>query len=184
MTFERLMHHRRSLRYKDYDYRTVGAYLVTIVTANRENLFGEVIDGSVHLNRLGQMVQGSWEAIPDHFPAVELDEFVVMPNHFHGIVLIMDAPQAPPLTENAPKHNNNEPIGTQSGSLGAIVQYFKSVTSRRVNRIRAIPDGLVWQRNYHDRIIRNENELNQKREYIFNNPLQWSLDEENPANQK
>lgn len=149
-------HHRRSIRLQGYDYTQGGAYFVTIVTHNRAGLFDDIV--------LRRVVESHWRNIPRHFPNVVLDEWIVMPNHLHGIIVI---------TDDAP-----------SDSLGAIIGNFKSVTARRINAIRKTLGAPVWQRNYWERIVRNENGLNRIREYIINNPANWNTDEENPKNAK
>jgi putative transposase len=188
--------HRRSIRLKGYDYTQAGAYFVTICTHNRECRFGEVVDGKITLNTFGKIVDHQWRQIPRFFPNTALDEFFAMPNHFHGIVMItadddivgakhprsriwMD------LSEGnrgcfAPTGPSERPHGTIQGSLAAIIQNFISITTRKINRIRKTPDQKLWQRNYFEHIIRNENELNRIREYIQNNPLKWAEDRNNP----
>lgn len=176
---------RRSIRLKGYDYAQPGAYFVTICTQDRQCLFGDIAEGQTRLNTLGEVVLACWANLPHHFPHVELDAFVVMPNHVHGIVVIthrrgeasgpntripgLAAPDASPLLD-----------GTRPGSLGAIVQNFKSVSTRRINTMRSAPGLPVWQRNYYEHVIRNEHELDRIREYIASNPMQWAMDSENP----
>ena len=93
--FNPQIHHRRSIRLKDYDYSQSGAYFITICTQKRECLFGEIVDGEMRLNDAGQMVQTTWDELPKHYTGIEIDEFVVMPNHFHGIILIHDVGAGP-----------------------------------------------------------------------------------------
>ncbi|MCG2768159.1 MAG: transposase [Chloroflexota bacterium] len=186
-------HHRRSIRLKGYDYTLPGAYFVTIVTHGRELLFDDAI--------LHRVVETFWQRIPGHTLHVELDEWVVMPNHLHGIIIITDpvvgathSPLNPSMKRPSgpatgfqserDQHGNASPLqatGPPSGSLGAIIGNFKSVTTRRINRVRHSPGLRVWQRNYYERIIRNERELNAIRQYICDNPSHWADDEENPA---
>ena len=90
MKYDPQKHHRRSIRLKGYDYSQGGAYYVTIVAQNRACLFGEVVDGEMQLNEAGKMLQAEWEALPQRFPNIELDEFIVMPNHFHGVVVVVE----------------------------------------------------------------------------------------------
>ncbi len=182
MTYNPDIHHRRSIRLRDYDYSSAGAYFVTIHAGNREGLFGSVTDGDMRLNNFGVVVDECWRAIPTHFPSVELDEFVTMPNHFHGII-ILDVPSKPVGAQHAaPQFTTPGHANVMSGSLGAIVRSFKSAASKRINEIRNDPGGPVWQRNYYERIIRNDHELERIREYIVNNPLQWDDDSDNPMN--
>jgi putative transposase len=121
-------------------------------------------------------------AIPDHFPHVLLDEFVVMPNHVHGIIVIMPT-HAVGATHASPLQNDDTPTrprGPQRQSVGSIVGSFKSAATKRINEQRGTPGAPVWQRDYFEHIIRNDESLNRIREYILNNPLQWALDRENP----
>ena len=169
-------HHRRSIRLRNYDYSQTGAYFITLCTQNRECLFGEIIVGAngvrpkMILNEYGMIARDEWIKSAAIRFEIELDEFVVMPNHFHGIVVIHgrgDRPVAP--TEYRP--------GPQPKSIGALVAGFKSAVTKRINQIRKTPGIPVWQRNFYDHIIRVENELNRIREYIRYNPMQWEEDE-------
>lgn len=196
MPYDPLFHHRRSIRLPGYDYTRAGAYFVTLCTWNRECLFGEVAGGEMVLSRFGQIAAQKWQEIPRHFPNTALDEWVVMPNHLHGIVWILedDAPTSnrrdpgPPADHPAPvmrdaesldtAGNDDWPHGPPPGSLGAIVGNFKSVTTRRINRMRHIRGGRVWQRGYWERIVRDERALENIRRYIHNNPARWAEDEE------
>ncbi len=193
MSHDPKRHHRRSIRLKGYDYTQPGAYFVTICTHNREPLFGRVVDGEMVLNAFGEIVWACWGEIPDHFPHVELDAFVVMPNHVHGIIWIVDHPGATHAQNVGATHAQNVgathalplqgPRGPVSGSLGAIVGSFKSAVTRRINELRGTPGARVWQRNYYEHIIRNERALNAIRRYIVENPLRWHLDRYNPDRQ-
>jgi putative transposase len=189
MSYDPSKSHRHSIRLRGYDYTQAGAYFVTIVARNRECLFGEVVGGEMRVNACGEIVVACWDALPMHFPAVELDAFVVMPNHVHGIILIggestdygrggvsgtpVGAQHAAPLPDLS--HHNVDP-----GSLGAIVRSFKSGATKRINEMRGAPGAPVWQRNYFEHIIRNEKSLNAIRGYIVGNPGNWAHDEENP----
>jgi len=265
-------HDRHSIRLKEYDYALPGAYFVTICTRDRACLFGHVMNGEMHLNAAGEIAQRCWEDIPTHFPSVELDAFVIMPNHVHGLIVITDAPQttcaakttgsisrgseivipckgeasadrtigpmvrapgsmiprkgersfAPTttttVTPQSPSRTigsivrgsgivipckgeasdfdgswntqipgsdasplRQRPNGTQPGSLSAIVQNFKSVSTRRMNAARGAPGTSVWQRNYYEHVVRNEQELAAIREHTTGNPARWDDDENNPA---
>ena len=156
---------RRRLRLADYDYCSAGAYFVTIGTHGRACIFGDVDDGTMILNAAGQLAQDEWLHLPERFHHIQMDACVVMPNHIHGIIMIDTAEAAP--------------------HLGSIVGAFKSITSvlyaRAAKRGDFMPlRGRLWQRNYYEHVIRSEQALNSIREYIANNPLQWSLDCENP----
>lgn len=170
MPFDPQIHHRRSVRLRQYDYSRPGAYFVTVCTQNRECLFGDVGNGSVRLNEWGNVVRACWLETPRHFPNVQLDAFVVMPNHFHAIVIIHDFVGA------------GLPRPYKKRTLGQMVAYFKYQSTKRINRLRDSSGIRIWQRNYYERVIRNEAELNRVREYIRTNPLNWDKDEENPEN--
>ena len=184
-------HHRQSIRLKEYDYKLPGGYFVTIISHRRACLYGEIENGEINLSQIGQMVEACWYSIPNKSNNIELDEFILMPNHLHGIVLIYEAPgkgeafsgmntsQSVLNSENA---SPLQPRGKQSGSLSAVVQNFKSVSTRRVNQKYFKSGNKIWQRNYYERIIRNDRELNAIRQYILENPLNWEMDKENPAN--
>ncbi|WP_299425392.1 transposase [uncultured Meiothermus sp.] len=202
MPYDPERHHRRSIRLKGYDYSQAGAYFVTINVHQRRCLLGEVVGGKVRLSPAGEMVLRVWEAAPNHYPGVDVDAFVVMPNHVHGIILLTtsagaaprgrpDPPQAnqfdpddddPPL----PPGNSGQALGpapTTGLRLADVVGRFKSLTTRRyiagVRTLGWVPfDRYFWQRNYHERILRNENELNVRRWYIEENPLRWDSDKE------
>ena len=165
--------HRRSIRLADYDYSQAGAYFVTFCVHDRGCLFGEAVDGLIRLNKCGQVITSEWLRTPVLRPPVVLDEFVVMPNHFHAIITIEESRRGV-LPYAHPKFQS------PSQTLGATVRGFKSVTTKLINATRNSPGAPVWQRNYYEHVIRNKSELTRIREYIVNNPLQWSLDRENP----
>ncbi len=172
--------HRRSIRLRDYDYRQAGAYFITICTHQKECLFGDVINDEMLLSEMGQIVSEEWVRTAIIRPEIELDAFVVMPNHVHGIVVFATNAGV----DNEVGAHARAPLRREPKSLGALVAGFKSVVTKRINTLRSTPLIPVWQRNYYERIIRHERELNAAREYIQNNPLQWALDRENPANQR
>ena len=185
MKFDPEKHHRRSIRLKDYDYSQGGAYFVTILAKKRECVFGEIVNGEMHLSKIGQVAEECWEEIPRHFPDIDLDAYVIMPNHIHGILVIGDvgARHASPLQNPPPPPDTGtaaRPTGVKRGSIGAIVGSFKSVATKRINELRRTPGEPVWQRNYFEHVIRSEESLNKIREYIFANPAQWETDPENP----
>ncbi|MCK8603108.1 transposase [Desulfoferrobacter suflitae] len=166
---------RRSIRLKGYDYAGAGAYFVTICAQNRECLFGKIVDGKMVLNDAGEIVADEWIKTGDIRDKIILDEWVVMPNHFHGILVIDDrrgtARRAPTVEQFG------KPV---SGSIPTIIRAFKSAVTKRINEMRKTPGVKIWQRNYYEHVIRNDNELNRIREYITNNPAQWETDQENP----
>jgi putative transposase len=212
-------HHRRSIRLKGYDYSSPGAYFITICTYQRECWFGEIVDCEMRLNEFGKMVNAFWQRLPFHFLNLQLDAFVVMPNHVHGILVLTDQPRrgaalgqdlednTDDLNPNATPHHNplSEPgvaFGTKllgssqdglpnaaplpsrlgTGTVGAIVLNFKSVTTRSFNRMKRSPGGSIWQRNYYEHIIRSEEALQHIRQYVYNNPITWQQDQLHPDN--
>jgi len=168
MTYDPEKHHRRSIRLKGYDYTQAGAYFVTVCVQNHECLFGQILDNNMRLNHAGVIVQTVWNELPVHYTHVQLDQFVAMPNHVHGIVILTDVGAG------------FKPVPTRRHGLQEIIRAFKTFSSRRINQLRGIPGIPVWQRNYYEHIIRHEPELNRIREYIQTNPLRWELDRENP----
>ena len=170
MKYDPEKHHRRSIRLKGYDYSQNGAYFVTVCARNRECVFGEIANGKTDLNSAGEMAQQCWHEIPQHYPFVVLDEFVIMPNHIHGILMIENRDDVR-ANDYSPQHRPN---GT-SKTIGAIVRGYKIGVTKwfRTN----INTRAVWQRNYYEHVIRSENDLNHTREYILNNPLNWNNDD-------
>ncbi|MBX6362113.1 MAG: transposase [Acidobacterium ailaaui] len=189
-------HHRRSIRLQGYDYSSPGAYFITICTQNRESLFGDVVDGEMVWNEFATIAQRCWLEIPCHFLNVSLDEYVIMPNHVHGIIIIGEqnvgarhgathtivgvryigarhaVPLPPPRIERFGKPTH--------GSIPTIVRSFKSAVAKRINEHRGTPGAPVWQRNYYEHIIGNDESLRRIRRYIAENPLRWHLNRENP----
>ena len=163
---------RKKLRLENYDYRSPGAYFVTICTQGHQSALGKVVDLNVELTWRGKIVHELWEEIPQHFSNVKLDEFVVMPNHMHGILWIVEQNTSIPC----PRENPNS-VNPQAGSLGVIVRSFKSAVTRKVNQISHTQGARFWQRSFHDHILRDENDLDQHRKYILENPIRWKLDE-------
>jgi REP element-mobilizing transposase RayT len=181
---------KKSLRLEGYDYSKEGAYFITITSVDHKCLFGNVIEGKNGLSNYGRIVHDEWLKSSKVRSEIELfeDEFVVMPNHIHGIVWVIPGRRqenvikksSPPLvraTGRLPIHNAGryEP-GPSSKSLSAFVAGYKSAVTKKINIIRGTPGKSVWMRNYHDRVIRNERELKAIRVYINGNPLKWELD--------
>ena len=204
---------RKTIRLADFDYSQPNAYFVTICTHNRACLFGRIVDDVMCPNELGNIACCIWENIPSHFPNMVLDEWVVMPNHVHGIISIVDsfrekdsstrAMHAPPLRQDidlaaisttAPippvgaRHASPEPgrersgkfAGTQNRSISAVVGSYKSAVSRKIGKTHRNSGRLIWQRTYHDHVIRNQAALDRIRRYIRENPARWAKDPENP----
>jgi len=176
------LHHRRSIRLKEYDYSQAGAYFITICTHQREHLFGEIVDGEMKLNELGQIAHEEWHKTARIRVEIELDEFVIMPNHIHGIIMIHEPVRA---YHNKPvRAYGHTPLPTPnpakfespSRALGAMVRGFKSAVTTQINQKRCTPGNPVWQRNYWEHIIRDEKDLYNAQAYILNNPIQWEND--------
>jgi putative transposase len=158
-------HNRKSLRLRHYDYSRGGAYFVTICTQDRKTYFEKFPD-------LQPIVLNQWNRIKTRFPEIELDEFVVMPNHIHGIIFIVGAIHESPLHELSLQYRRNM-------LLSKVVGYFKMNTAKEANEVLNRTGLPFWQRNYYEHVIRNEEELKKIQEYIQNNPLKWELDREN-----
>jgi putative transposase len=173
MKYDPEIHHRRSIRLQGYDYSQSGAYFVTIVAWQRERLFGEIVAGEMQLNTFGEIVRAEWERTPEIRHEVELGAFVVMPNHFHAIVIFKNDDTANVGADGRP------PLHRQPHSLGSLMAGFKSTVTKQINEIRGTPKMPVWQRNYYERIIRNADEANRIHLYIESNPSHWAEDEEN-----
>jgi putative transposase len=189
MPYDPNKHHRRSIRLKGYDYSQAGAYFVTMCAQHRELLFvtDDVVD----------MIQRWWDKLPEKFPGVETDAFVIMPNHMHGIIVVgvvprddpssgqTRAPCGPPLRGHGRSAPTTGIAPTVAPTLGEMIQWFKTMTTneyiRGVKELNWTPfPGKLWQRNYYEHIIRSEIELNAIRQYIVNNPLKWEQDRDNP----
>ena len=182
---------RKANRYKYYNYSSAGYYFITICTKDRLPYFGYIEDDEMILNECGEIVTKCWLEIPDHFQKIKTDEFVVMPNHFHGIVIIESNPipsvginnsvvvgnrHACSLQPPPPQQVKNE--NRQHQKLSVIIGSFKSAVSKLIHR--NIDKNFQWQKSYYDHIIRNETELNNIREYIRQNPKNWETDRNNP----
>jgi putative transposase len=189
MGYDPERHDRQSIRLKGYDYSQPGVYSVTICTEGRACVLGEVVEGRMVLSAAGEIVQANWDGLPEHYPHVRLDAFQIMPNHVHAIiVLVGDEVGAGPggrLTSG--EHNDVQPRRPAPvdkyktrHSVSEIIRSFKAYTTIRINKRRRTPGEKVWQRNYYERIVRNEEELNAIRTYIACNPGAWDEDRENP----
>ena len=232
MAYDPETHHRRSTRLRGYDYARVGACFVTLCAQERLCLFGEIASGEMYLNALGHIVEEEWLRSAEIRTEILLDAFVVMPNHLHGIVVIVppnaDSMQdhidprgyTARLVDGAAHAGTHDPLtapspdagatgtgrassptldvgatgrsplrgappplqkpGPRPKSLGAMMAGFRSAATSRINALRGAPGAKVWQRNYHDRIIRNEREWRATRQYIEQNPARWGDDRNNP----
>lgn len=163
---------RKIARLREYDYRQNGAYAITICVFQRRCAFGRIHNGEVHLNAFGCIAHDRWLAIPQHHPQVTIDEFIIMPNHIHGILWIQN--EAPVSSEEESELRRfGKP---NSGSLSAIIGSYKSGVSRRIGELRG-QRTTVWQASFHDHVIRNDGDLFHQRDYIQNNPSKWLEDE-------
>ena len=183
MPFDSFKHHRRSIRLKGYDYSQAGAYFVTICVQHHQNLFGNVADAEMQLNDLGIIAKDCWCTIPQHFPNVELGEYMVMPNHIHGIVVIADDCRGVQLnapTETRDLSNPFSAISPKRKTLSVIIRTYKAAVTTRCREIDRAD--FVWLGNYYEHIIRNEREWNAIAKYIYDNPANWLGDLDNPTN--
>ena len=172
------VHHRKSVRLRGYDYSQVGGYFITICTFEKKCLLGFVKGDGVQLSQIGKIVSQFWYEIPTHFENVQLDAFVVMPNHIHGIIMIANQRRGVKFNAPTKARDYHSRISPGQGTIPVIVRTYKAAVSRWCNRNGYEP--FRWQRNYYEHIVRGERDLAEIREYIVNNPLKWDLDNENP----
>jgi REP element-mobilizing transposase RayT len=194
--FDPQKHHRKSIRLKNYDYSSAGAYYVTIVTWRRDILFGEVVNGEMKLNQAGKMVKTELLELEKRLSYVQLGAFIIMPNHVHVIIFILTSVGATrlglsktnfienSLQKEAIKSNEGSPLphGPKPASLGTIISQFKSRATKRLWNLESLKNTPIWQRNYYEHIIRDEKDLQNKTDYIEANPMLWDEDDENPIN--
>ncbi|NEP19145.1 MAG: hypothetical protein F6J97_19980 [Leptolyngbya sp. SIO4C1] len=204
-------HHRQSIRLKGYDYSSAGAYFITLCTFQRQHLFGQITDSTMRLNEFGQIVAEEWMQSTIIRQEIDFDQWVIMPNHLHAIVLINPTNSGPTNsvgshgptnsvgshgpTNSVGSHGPTNSVGShgratpQTGiayrrprSLSSFVAGFKSATTKRINTVRNSAGSSVWQRNYYDCIIRSQKSLQRIQQYIQNNPAAWQNDQLNPSN--
>ena len=156
---------RKPLRLRNYDYSTPGMYFVTICAAHNAAVFGHIVEATMQLTHLGAIAQDCWLAIPQHTPTVELDQYVVMPNHMHGVLKLLPIPM------------QEKQLGV---ALSTIINLYKSTVTRLNNNTSGKTGLVLWQRGYYEHVVRGEEDLYRIREYIATNPLRWMLDRENP----
>ncbi len=199
MIFDPEKHHRRSIRLRNYDYSQPGAYFLTICTYQRECWCGEIKNGQMCLNQLGKIVANEWLKTPKIRPNFQLDEWIIMPNHLHGIVIINDylnnqnkrdlgvnnqnRPDLGVNNQNSVNNQNrpdlgarNAPLRQKPNSLSSFIAGFKSAVTKRINLLRQNINVPIWQRNYYESIIRDERSLAAIRAYIIKNPSCWQND--------
>jgi putative transposase len=191
MTFNSEIHHRHSIRLLGYDYSRPGYYFVTLCTHDKECYFGDIENNKIVLNKMGTMVEKKWNDLPVHFPGIKLDRIAIMPNHLHGIIIIADHRRGgvvPPFGIIASHEGAMDRGATTAGAmtaplrkrktLGQMIAWFKYESTKEINRdITCNPEMIIWQRNFFERIVRNEDELNRIRNYIATNPETWHEDE-------
>lgn len=176
-------HSRRSIRLAEYDYSQAGYYFVTVCLNDRRNLFGDIVGGKMVLNGAGRMVETNWNKLIQRFPDIELDEFIIMPNHLHGVIAIVGAPLVGAQNGDVSGARDNDKATTRvAPTLGDVIGAFKSIATNEY--IRNVKNSnwpafnkCFWQRNYYEHVIRDEDDLGRIREYIVNNPAKWFEDE-------
>jgi REP-associated tyrosine transposase len=165
---------RKPLRLVNHDYSQAGPYFVTICTQNKSNTLGTVCGEQVDLSPAGQLAREVWYALPERFPQLVFDEFIMMPNHLHAILAFVGAGLAPPAVGNAKNDRAN------SCSLPSIIGAFKSISTIKINRLLRRRGQPFWQRSYYEHIIRNGDDMKNAQRYILENPSKWSSDPEHP----
>ena len=173
------MRRRNSIRLQGFDYARQGAYFVTICTRNRECFLGDVEDGKMRLSDSGRLAMAVWEGLPSHYPHIQLDTYVIMPNNVHGIVVLEDKDDrhVGAGLKPAPTDANTDKV---RHGLPEVVRAFKTFSARHINAFRGSVGLSVWQRNYYEHVIRSDESLNRIRQYIMDNPSRWHEDPENP----
>jgi REP element-mobilizing transposase RayT len=212
MTHDSQKYNCRSIRLRDYDYTSPGTYFITICTQDRKPVFGEIVNNEMQLNELGESLQLIWNALPERFSNLELDHFVIMPDHIHGIIIIKEtdfvfgedsykselperfrnsryskratnpvsASFAPPNPGGAINLAPTVLPSLRSADenrilpLGEVIRTFKAVTTHKIRSQGRLD--FKWQRNYHEHIIRKDDDLDRVRQYIIDNPAQWAED--------
>jgi len=168
---------RQSIRLQGYDYSRVGAYYITICARDRQGLFGDIVDRHMQLSQAGLIICSVWDDLPRFYDGIELDAFVVMPNHVHGVVVIH---QPVETIHDSPSHA--VPVVQRRRMLLAkLIGRFKMVSAKQINTLRGSSGQPLWQRNYYEHVIRDDGSLNRIRQYISDNPAQWEFDHENPV---
>ncbi|MDD4901473.1 MAG: transposase [Patescibacteria group bacterium] len=169
---------RKSVRLKNYDYSRIGMYFITVCAENRECLFGRIENEKMILNEMGRIVEREWLKTSEIRKEIYLDEYVIMPNHFHAIVFINNNG----IGISTVGANGRSPLRMRPKSISSLMAGFKSSATSCINKFRHTPLVPIWQRNYYEHIIRNEISLDKIRNYIANNPGGWPNDVENNGN--
>ena len=176
MRYNPNIHHRHSIRLKDYNYSQPGEYFVTICTQGHICLFGSIEKEEMCLSSNGEIAKRCWEDIPKHCTGVELDEYVIMPNHMHGIIIIKENDHSRDVQLNVPTR-----LSPKKGTLSIIIRTYKAAVTTKCWRLGH--NEFRWQSRFYEHIIRDDRELEKIRDYIINNPVQWQFDEENSDKQ-
>jgi REP element-mobilizing transposase RayT len=182
MKFDPEKHHRQSIRLRDYNYSQPGYYFLTICTYKKQCWFGEIKNDQMYINQIGKIVANEWLNTPKIRPNFQLDEWVIMPNHLHGIVIINERISGLVDEKITLWGARNAPLRQEPNSISSFVAGFKSAATKRINLLRDNRDIPIWQRNHYESIIRDEQSLITIQEYIKNNPCQWQKDSDNPVN--
>ncbi len=198
MKYDPKFHHRRSIRLQGYDYSQNGAYFITLCAQDRKPIFGKIVNNEMQLTPFGDIVRAEWLKTAEMRKNIEMDEFVVMPNHLHGIIVIDDGigrgamPRAQDIEEStgtlqrAPTSAPTpiiERFGQPtSNTIPTILRGFKAAVTKQINTIQINAGKYnkperIWQKNYYEHVIRNEVSLNKIREYIMSDPLHWKEDD-------
>ena len=171
---------RRPTRLSNYDYSNEGVYFVSICSKDRKNIFSQIDNNvivDVELTKLGKIIETHWQDIPKQYKNIDIDEYIIMPNHIHGIIIIQRRDEAMPRLYKG-KYTQMSRISPKAGSLSSIIGTYKSRVTRTINQMK--PEiKFAWQSRFHDHVIRNEKSLDQIRKYILQNPIKWDLDEYN-----
>jgi putative transposase len=167
-----------SARLPGWDYSSPGAYFVTLCTKGMLNWFGDVVDGTMQFSPIGEIVADEWRRTEQIRPGVSLDQWIVMPNHLHGIVVIHETPWVEPHLDASLQEPKRNEFGPQRNNLASIIRGFKSASTKRIHIVGC--QEFSWQPRYYDHIIRNEKSFNKIREYIANNVMQWEFDRNRP----
>jgi len=170
LLFNPNIHHRSSIRLKGYDYSQEGLYFITLCCQDRMCLFGDIINGEMVLNEYGKIAKNEWLKTPEIRPNVELCDFVIMPNHVHGIIRMGRGELHSPDNRG----ECNSPLRSPSQTIGAIVRGYKSSVTKNIVLLGFV--GKIWQRNYYEHIIRDGKSFQTISEYIKNNPVNWKND--------
>ncbi len=180
MPYDPHKHHRRSIRLQGYDYTASGIYFVTICVQNRHCVMGEVINGEMILSPIGRIVADAWCWLAEQYDYVMLGAWTVMPNHLHGLLMLVDMPTLGSGRGTSRRGGSRAAPTGKVKPLGQLIGAFKTVSTKAINELQETPGTRFWQRNYYERIVRNEREQRAIEQYIYNNPATWPEDKLHP----